>query len=509
MSAGHARLDAGLTRGSRIAGRVGLAALFVLFGCESLQTAIANGDTRTLSMHHMHTDESITITYKRNGRYDEEALKKINWFLRDWRRQEETRMDPRLLDIVWEVATELHAQKPIEIVCGYRASATNEMLRKRSSGVAKASMHTHGQAMDFYIPDVPLEQLRYAGLRLQRGGVGFYPTSGSPFVHLDTGKVRHWPDISRQELARVFPNGRTVHVPSDGRPMSGYALALADVEKRGSSPSQSSLDAAQGAGIAVASNAKNSSASGGKDDEEDDAANTPSRATAAKPATTTYRTAEAVPAEPAPLRLASVPLPRKRPPIPAQTVAQAGSPAKNAGSSGPWDRGQSLAQVDSAAAAAKSGVALTAAKDSGAVLAYAPASAVTAPASGAAAAIAESIVAKTSAPSRAQPTPRPVATQISGAALVAASAKTQNTEDLWTRAMMMAPDLQYYMSATLLGKPDFKQLRHLMQKPAMALAMSFGDDPMLGMSADHFSGDAAVVFLATVPVTTQSAMLQQ
>ena len=332
MSAGHARLDAGLTRGSRFAGRVGLAALLVLFGCESLQTAIANGDTRTLSMHHMHTDESITITYKRNGRYDEEALKKINWFLRDWRRQEETRMDPRLLDIVWEVATELHAQKPIEIVCGYRAPATNEMLRKRSSGVAKASMHTHGQAMDFYIPDVPLEQLRYAGLRLQRGGVGFYPTSGSPFVHLDTGKVRHWPDISRQEMARVFPNGRTVHVPSDGRPMSGYALALADVEKRGSSPSQSSLDAAQGAGIAVASNAKNSSASGGKDDEDDDAANTPSRATAAKPATTTYRTAEAVPAEPAPLRLASVPLPRKRPPIPAQIVAQAGSPAKNAGS---------------------------------------------------------------------------------------------------------------------------------------------------------------------------------
>jgi hypothetical protein len=75
--------------------------------------------------------------------------------------------------------------------------------------------------------------------------------------------------------------------------------------------------------------------------------------------------------------------------------------------------------------------------------------------------------------------------------------------------MMMAPDLQYYMSATLLGKPDFKQLRNLMQKPAMALAMSFGDDPMLGMTADRFSGDTAVVFLATVPVTTQSAMLQQ
>ena len=506
MSPGHARLDAGLTRGSRLAGRFGLAALIVLFGCRSLQTAVANGDTRTLSMHHMHTDESITITYKRNGRYDEEALKKINWFLRDWRRQEQTRMDPHLLDVVWEVVTELHAQKPIEIVCGYRAPATNEMLRKRSSGVAKASMHTHGQAMDFYIPDVPLEELRYAGLRLQRGGVGFYPTSGSPFVHLDTGKVRHWPEISRQELARVFPNGRTVHVPSDGRPMQGYAVALAEVEKRGASPSQSSLDAAQSAGIVVARKAASPDAASAKDDGDDEAADTTSRAAAAKPATTTYRTAEASPAETSPLRLASVPLPRKRPPIPAQAVAQAGSSPKNAGSPGPSDRGQSLAQVGPAAADTKSSIANSAVKASGAALAYAPASA---PASGAAAAIAESIVTKTSAPTRVQTTPRPIATQTSAPTVVASAAKTQNTEDLWTRAMMMAPDMQYYMSATLLGKPDFKQLRSLMQKPVMALAMSFGDDPMLGMSADRFTGDTAVVFLATVPVTTQSAMLQQ
>jgi len=66
------------------------------------------------------------------------------------------------------------------------------MLRRRSSGVARFSQHMLGHAMDFYIPDVALEQIRAAGLRLQRGGVGFYPTSGSPFVHLDTGSIRHW-----------------------------------------------------------------------------------------------------------------------------------------------------------------------------------------------------------------------------------------------------------------------------------------------------------------------------
>ena len=78
-----------------------------------------------------------------------------------------------------------------------------------------------GHAIDFYIPDVPLEQIRAAGLRLQRGGVGFYPTSGSPFVHLDTGSVRHWPRMTHDQLAAVFPDGRTVHLPVQWRSDEG------------------------------------------------------------------------------------------------------------------------------------------------------------------------------------------------------------------------------------------------------------------------------------------------
>ncbi len=93
-----------------------------------------------------------------------------------------------------------------------------------------------GHAMDFYIPGIPLEQLRVIGLRLQRGGVGFYPESGSPFVHMDTGGIRMWPRMTREELARVFPDGRTVHIPTDGKPLPGYALALADIRKRGERP---------------------------------------------------------------------------------------------------------------------------------------------------------------------------------------------------------------------------------------------------------------------------------
>jgi hypothetical protein len=106
------------------------------------------------------------------------------------------------------------------------------MLRSRSKGVAQKSQHMLGKAMDFYIPGVSLKKLRDIGLRMQGGGVGYYPTSGSPFVHMDVGNVRHWPGISRQELARVFPNGKTLHVPSDGKPLPGYEQALAAYKSR-------------------------------------------------------------------------------------------------------------------------------------------------------------------------------------------------------------------------------------------------------------------------------------
>ena len=211
--------------------RLGLASLLLLAGAGSVQDATALNETRTLSFHHTHSDEDLTVTFKRNGRYDEEALKKLNHFLRDWRSQDQTTMDRQLFDILWEVYRDVDGKKPIHIISSYRSPATNSMLRRRSSGVARFSQHMLGHAIDFYIPDVPLEQVRAAGLRLQRGGVGFYPTSGSPFVHLDTGSVRHWPRMTHDQLARVFPDGRTVHVPSDGDPLKGYELALADIEK--------------------------------------------------------------------------------------------------------------------------------------------------------------------------------------------------------------------------------------------------------------------------------------
>ena len=87
---------------------------------------------------------------------------------------------------------------------------------------AQFSQHTLGKAIDFYIPGVPLDKLRAAAMRLQGGGVGYYPTSGSPFVHLDIGNVRAWPRMTREQLVKLFPDGRTVHLPTDGTPLPGY-----------------------------------------------------------------------------------------------------------------------------------------------------------------------------------------------------------------------------------------------------------------------------------------------
>jgi uncharacterized protein YcbK (DUF882 family) len=198
--------------------------------------AESNPQTRTLSIVNMHTKERIAVTYKVNGRYDQAALKKLNYVLRDWRRNEVTAMDPKLFDLLWEVQREAGTNQPIHAVSGFRSPVTQAALRKRSRGVAKHSQHTLGKATDFYIPGVPVSRLREIAFRKQVGGVGYYPTSNTPFVHLDTGNVRSWPRMTRKQLLALFPDGKTLHLPADGKPLPGYnqALALAKAGQLGS-----------------------------------------------------------------------------------------------------------------------------------------------------------------------------------------------------------------------------------------------------------------------------------
>jgi uncharacterized protein YcbK (DUF882 family) len=193
-------------------------ALAGLLGVPFLR-ADAPGD-RLIELHNIHTGEDLSIVYKRNGQYIPDALTRLNEFLRDWRANKSTKMDPHTIDLVWEIHQELGSKVPIHFVSGYRSPGTNESLRRAGGGQAKHSQHILGKAMDVAFPDVPVQKLRYAGLVREAGGVGYYPTSGVPFVHIDTGPVRMWPSMPRYELALLFPKGHTKFYPADRRPIT-------------------------------------------------------------------------------------------------------------------------------------------------------------------------------------------------------------------------------------------------------------------------------------------------
>lgn len=215
--------------------RWSLCVLAVVTNTRGTQDAIANGETRTISILHMHTKEEITVTFKSGGYYNASALEKLNWALRDWRRDEPIKMDPRLFDVLWEVHREVGSDGPFRVVSAYRSPQTNAMLRRRSRAVAEQSQHMVGKAMDFYLPDASPAKVREIAMRMQRGGVGYYPTAYTPFTHLDVGSVRSWPRMPREQLARIFPDGKTVHIPADGQPLSGYETARAEILSRGGS----------------------------------------------------------------------------------------------------------------------------------------------------------------------------------------------------------------------------------------------------------------------------------
>ena len=152
--------------------------------------ALARSEVRTLAFSHTHTGEKLDIVYARDGAYLPEALRQINYLLRDFRSGDVHSIDPQLLDVLARVRDQVGSRGTFEVISGFRSPATNDMLRQHSSGVARNSMHLKGQAIDVRLAGADTRQVRRAALSLRRGGVGYYPDSD--FVHLDTGPVRTW-----------------------------------------------------------------------------------------------------------------------------------------------------------------------------------------------------------------------------------------------------------------------------------------------------------------------------
>jgi uncharacterized protein YcbK (DUF882 family) len=505
---------------SRAGCHFGLTALLLLIGAGSVHDATALNETRTLSFHHTHSNEDLTVTFKRDGRYDEEALKQLNHYLRDWRTQEQTTMDRHLFDILWEVYRDVDGKKPIQIISSYRSPATNAMLRRRSSGVARFSQHMLGHAMDFFIPDVPLEQIRFAGLRLQRGGVGFYPTSGSPFVHLDTGSIRHWPRMTRDQLVRVFPDGRTVHVPSDGTPLKGYELARADIEKRDNG--DGALTKTRPSLFAALFKSKSN-------DDEDEGSSAASISETPAPmaaVATSAKSTELVPmprskpAAASTFQLASADVQIVQPAKSRPDEPKPQTPADIINARGFWGDAPAAAKqatpAQVAAISARRALASADPQSTSSVsaafeaMAYAPAPNSRGDRANIVSASApmphnfrpesapRSLAAATTIDTVAAKGPQGPGSVVATSTRIAAS----KANDAWMRVMMLAPSASTSMSATVLGDADMTLMRAHFVKPQAAIAMGFSDDPQMGLSCDRFTGSS------TAALPTQSFVLQ-
>jgi uncharacterized protein YcbK (DUF882 family) len=492
-----------------------------------LQNADAEGDTRSLSFHHIHTNEDLTITYKVNGRYDDEALKKINWIMRDWRKNESIAMDPHTIDILWDVHREVSAKEPIWIICGYRSPVTNAMLRSRSNGVAKFSQHMLGKAVDFYIPGVPLDQLREAGLRAQRGGVGFYPTSGSPFVHMDTGSVRHWPRMPEAQLARVLAKGP---LPRAGSATQVAALPnpIAPLSKlMGFGKSEPAAASKVEAAPVIAAADSKTEAKTVKPVVVAAAVPLPRAKPAAKPAPVTYEVASVTskPVQLPPARTASLVVPSAPSAAIAitssssiisdrgfwqglpETTAPQTLPAARAAAPARRPAAREVASADPVATASLAPWPLPERFASAGALAYAPTT---------------DDVTTQLAPMRASAAPsaepdttvavkrsgnRPSLVSSGPAAIVGKLQPGARFNEPWIRAMIVSPSAQNFMSTSLLGTPDYRTLGPFLQKPTASVMMTFTDDPHLGMTTDQFSG-SAVVFVSTVTFNQRTASLR-
>ena len=426
------------------------------------------------------------------------------------------------------------------------------MLRRRSNGVAKFSQHMLGKAMDFFIPGVPLEKLREVGLRAQRGGVGFYPSSN--FVHMDTGSVRHWPRMPDAQLAKVIAKGPLTMVASKDRGTrvasaapkitNPFAKLFGGAEDDdGDEAAPTTRKIAPGAAAPKADPSRT---------EKQAAVPLPVAKPQSKPEAAKFELAKSEPSKadtktPAGFGLASStsrPVQLAPAPGPMGQMASNAAPANGArtnvlasvnandviNSRGFW-QGLPEADTTQTSAATKTAAATPAKRPAATGDRIATGSLVPWPvASKDTTQVGANDVLAYASPTATQSrnvtgsvAPRPaqrdttVATKRTGTqpTLLSSAAPAsagpvkagQRFNDPWMRAMIVSPSAGGFMSTSLLGSPDYRVLGPYLQKPTTSVMMTFSEDPHLGMSTAKFSG-SAVVFVSTVTFYQRTASVQ-
>src|SRR5437763_9213969 len=103
---------------------------------------------RSVSLYNTHTGEWVRTVYWADGHYIREAVRDINWVLRDHHSDEVRPMSAGVLDVRGMLRRRLDSHDPFLVICGYRSPVTNHMLAMRSDGVASNSYHIKGMAID-------------------------------------------------------------------------------------------------------------------------------------------------------------------------------------------------------------------------------------------------------------------------------------------------------------------------------------------------------------------------
>jgi uncharacterized protein YcbK (DUF882 family) len=121
---------------------------------------------RSVSLYNVHTGEWLRTVYWADGHYIREAVRDINWILRDHHSDEIRPMNAGVLDVLGMLRDRLDTHDPFLVVCGYRSPTTNRQLYMRHEGVAKYSYHIKGMAVDLRSERRDLSHVRDAALSL-------------------------------------------------------------------------------------------------------------------------------------------------------------------------------------------------------------------------------------------------------------------------------------------------------------------------------------------------------
>jgi len=156
----------------------------------AMASVAAPARDRELSFYNIHTGEKLSATFWSDGNYLDDGIEQISWLFRDHRAGTAYPIDPKLLDLLHQLQSTIERQGEFHVISGYRSPATNDMLGKGSSGVARRSQHMLGKAVDVRLPGFDTLKLYKTAKSLRSGGTGYYASSN--FVHLDTGRVRYW-----------------------------------------------------------------------------------------------------------------------------------------------------------------------------------------------------------------------------------------------------------------------------------------------------------------------------